>query len=88
MTADTPTRSSTVLISSRQTLFHIHWEICELAEALTNLFLKEDTAPDTTALSKAGPPKQSKKLAHHQDVQVVFATDKSEIILDLSLIHI
>ncbi|KAL1651722.1 Macrophage colony-stimulating factor 1 receptor [Didymella pomorum] len=82
VTTDTPTRSSTVLISSRETLLHIHWEICELAGALTNLFLKEDTAPDTTALSKAGPPKQSKKLAHHQDVQVVFATDKSEIILD------
>ncbi|KAF1924949.1 uncharacterized protein M421DRAFT_424364, partial [Didymella exigua CBS 183.55] len=79
---DTPTRSSTVQISSRETLFHIHWEICELAEALTNLFLKEEIALDTTALSKASPPKQSKKTAHHQDVQIIFATDKSQIILD------
>jgi hypothetical protein len=82
VTTDTPTRSSTVQVSSRETLFHIHWEICELAKALSNMFLQEDTAPDTRALSKAGPPKQGKKLTHHQDVQVVFATDKSQIVLD------
>lgn len=82
LTAETPTKSSTVQISSRETLFHIHWEICELAEALTNLFLKEDNAPSTTALTRSSPPKQAKKLACYQDVQIVFVTDKSQIMLD------
>ena len=82
VTVETPLKSSTVQVSVRETLFHIHWEICELAEALTNLFLKEDTAPNTTALAKTARPKQNKKLGHHQDVQVVFVTDKSQIILD------
>ncbi|KAF9693199.1 hypothetical protein EKO04_008706 [Ascochyta lentis] len=80
--AETPTQSSTVQISSRETLFHIHWEICELAEALTNLFLKDNDASSTTALAKPSPPKQAKTFANHQDVQVVFVTDRSQIILD------
>lgn len=79
---DTPNKSSTVQVSSRETLFHIHWEICDLAEALTNLFLKEDVAPTTTALAKAPSPKPTRKVMHHHDIQIVFATDRSQIILD------
>ncbi|KAJ8107241.1 hypothetical protein OPT61_g9001 [Boeremia exigua] len=80
--AETPVKSSTVQVSARETLLHAHWELCELAEALTNLFVKEDTAPQTTALAKAAHPKQSNKLNHHQNVQVVFITNKSQLIVD------
>ncbi|KAJ4985061.1 fermentation associated protein [Stagonosporopsis vannaccii] len=79
---ETPSKSSTVQVSARESLLHVHWEICELAEALTRLFTKEDTAPDTTALAKAAHSKQKNKLGHDQSIQVVFATNRSQIILD------
>ncbi|KAF2998885.1 hypothetical protein E8E13_004788 [Curvularia kusanoi] len=77
-----PTKSSVIQISTRETLLHVNWEICELAEALTELFLKQESAPDTAALSKAAQPKQHGSPEYHQDVQVVFATDRSQIMLD------
>ncbi|KZM22716.1 fermentation [Ascochyta rabiei] len=82
VTDEIPTKSSTVQVSSRETLFQVNWEICELAEALTNLFLKEDDAPRTTVMAKSPPPKHAKTPVYHQDVQVVFVTDRSQIILD------
>lgn len=82
VSAGLPVRSSTIQIGTRETSIQVHWEICELAEALTNLFAREDCAPDTTALSKAAQPKQKTKPQHHDDLQVVFVTDRSQIVLD------
>ena len=82
VTTEVPTKSSTVQISTKETLFHIHWEICELAEALTSLFLKEDTVPKTTTLTSTSLLKQNKESKHHQHVQIVFVTGKLQIILD------
>ncbi|KAJ4317613.1 Macrophage colony-stimulating factor 1 receptor [Neodidymelliopsis sp. IMI 364377] len=82
VSAETPTKSSTIQVSSKETLFHINWEICELAEALTDLFLKEDEAVSATTAVKSTPPKQGKEPVHCQDMHVVFVTDRSQIILD------
>lgn len=77
---ETPTKSSTVQVSSRETLFHVHWEICELAEALTNLFLIEDESSSSRATAKLAAPKQAKK--HYEKIQAVFVTNRSQIVLD------
>lgn len=82
VTVEMPSKSSTVQVSARETLLHVHWEICELAEALTQLFIKDDSTLDTTALTKATHTKQRTKLGYHQSIQVVFATNRSEITLD------
>jgi hypothetical protein len=82
VSAELPTKSSLVQISTRETLFHVHWEICELAEALTQLFLKHGGGSNTATLSKAAQPKQSRRPTHHEEVQVVFASDRSQVTLD------
>ncbi|KAH6629453.1 hypothetical protein C7974DRAFT_394507 [Boeremia exigua] len=82
VTVDTPTKSSTVQVSARETLLHVHWELCELAEALTTLFLRDEATSQTPTLAKTAQSKQSNKMEHHQNLQVVFVTSRSQIILD------
>ena len=79
---DVPRKTTVVQISSRNTAFHIRWEICELAESLLKLFQKEnikaiEQAKSTPANKLAGPAPTS-----DHNLQVVFATDKFQITLD------
>jgi len=76
-----PKKTTIVQISSRDTVFHIQWEICELAESLLKLFQQEDikmTEPShPTSMALSAPPATC-----DHDFQVVFATDKVQITLD------
>ncbi|KAJ4364688.1 Macrophage colony-stimulating factor 1 receptor [Neocucurbitaria cava] len=79
---DTPKKSTTVQISSKESVLHIQWEICELAEALLALFQKENLRAAEKASSKAMTSSQTPATLYDHDFQVVFATDKAQIILD------
>lgn len=79
---DTPKSSTTVQIISREISLHVQWEICELAEALLDLFQKE-TLKAAEALSlKSSQVTQKQAHIFDCDTQVVFVTERAQIILD------
>ena len=79
---DTPRKRTVVQIGSRNTIFHIQWEICELAESLLKLFEKQNIkALEQSKPTSTTPHPQPIPTSDH-DLQVVFATDKVQIILD------
>ncbi|KAH7371402.1 hypothetical protein BKA66DRAFT_572895 [Pyrenochaeta sp. MPI-SDFR-AT-0127] len=80
--SDTPKSSTTVQIISEAISLHVQWEICELAEALQNLFQKE-TLKAAEALSlNSSQVTQKQASAFDQDIQVVLVTQRTQIILD------
>lgn len=79
---DTPKKVTTVQASSRDAILHVQWEICELAEALLHLFETENPSVSKTAPSKPSPHTSSTSSNPDHDIQVVFVTEKAQIILD------
>ncbi|KAF1850754.1 uncharacterized protein K460DRAFT_302131 [Cucurbitaria berberidis CBS 394.84] len=79
---DTPKKCATVQVSSRESILHIQWEICELADALLKLFQKENLQATERASSRVLETMQVTAPLYDQDIQVVFATDKAQLILD------
>lgn len=79
---DVPKKSTTVQISSRDITLHVQWEVCRLAEAVLELFEKENlrTAEKAPLKPQASDPRQPPAFDH--DMHVVFATDQAQIILD------
>jgi hypothetical protein len=79
---DTPRKTTIIQMSSRDTAFHIHWEICELAESLLKLFQQENikAVKQPTPVPHTTPPQLAP--ASDNDLQVIFATDKVQITLD------
>ncbi|KAI8941654.1 hypothetical protein NX059_002867 [Plenodomus lindquistii] len=79
---DIPKKSTLVQISARETSLHVQWEICELAEALLELFQKENLRVAEKILSDPAKPRQSGKPTYDQELHVVFATDQAQIALE------
>jgi hypothetical protein len=74
-------KSSIIQVQSSETVLQVHWEVCELAEALVEMFNKESleiTKPSAPA-SQLLP---SKAPTFDQNLHIVFVTDKSQITLD------
>ena len=80
--AGTPKKSTTIQISSKETYLHIQWEICELVEALSELF--QDEMPKAAADASSAPAQlhQFELPDYAQDLHVVFATDQAQLTLD------
>ncbi|KAF7447284.1 hypothetical protein PtrSN002B_009070 [Pyrenophora tritici-repentis] len=77
-----PKKSTIIQISSRDTVLHVQWEICELAESLLVLFQKETLQATQTSKSVPSSPAHNPPATFDEDLQVVFATDKVQITLD------
>ncbi|KAH8723644.1 hypothetical protein GQ44DRAFT_619877 [Phaeosphaeriaceae sp. PMI808] len=79
--ADTPKKSTIIEVNSRDATIHVQWEICELAEALLQLFQKENVT--TLKLVSSGSAQCTQSVPTiDQDIQVVFVAEKTQIILD------
>lgn len=79
---DTPKKSTIVQASSRDAVVHVQWEICELAEVLVQLFEKQNVSMNKTASASTTQPLTKATTHADHDVQVVFVTEKVQIILD------
>jgi hypothetical protein len=79
---DTPKRTTIVQANSQEATIHVQWEICELAEALLELFRKEDLTTSRVISSKTAHPGQSVVRANDHDIQIIFVAEKAQIILD------
>ncbi|KAH7071940.1 hypothetical protein BKA63DRAFT_604895 [Paraphoma chrysanthemicola] len=79
---DTPKKSTVVQVSSREVAIHVQWEICELAEALTKLFLPVSSQSKGVRTSKPKTPTQNSTHNVDNDVQVVLISQKAQIIFD------
>jgi hypothetical protein len=74
-----PRKSTIVQINARESSVRLHWEICELAEVLINMFLKENLKrPKHPSKSPIAP----KPANEDHDFQIVYVTDKAEVSLD------
>jgi hypothetical protein len=80
--ADTPKRKTIVQANSREATIHVQWEICELAEALLELFRKQNLTPRKTLSSGSSTHPGSNSAAPDQDIQFIFVAEKAQIILD------
>ncbi|RAR04787.1 fermentation associated protein [Stemphylium lycopersici] len=80
--SEVPKKTTIVQISSRDTAFHVQWEICELAESLLELFQKENIKSTQQAKPKPITSSPDPAPTSDHDLQVVFATDKVQITLD------
>ncbi|KAH4984287.1 hypothetical protein HBH96_127300 [Parastagonospora nodorum] len=79
---DSPRRSILIQANSREATIHVQWEICELAEALLELFHKEDLSTKKAIPSKPSNLAQSIVRVIDQDIQAIFVAEKAQIILD------
>jgi hypothetical protein len=79
---DTPKKSTIVQINSGETSVHIQWEICELAEALMELFRKESLRAKRMIAAKQAQPVDADIITVDEDLQVIFVTETAQIILD------
>jgi len=79
---DSPRRSTIIQANSREATIHVQWEICELAEALLELFQKEDLTAKKALSSKPTNLKQSIARVIDQDIQAIFVAEKAQLILD------
>lgn len=75
-------RSSIVQLNSRETSIHVQWEICELVEALVELFHKQELKAKKMISSKPSQPKSHAMPTLDEDVQLIFVTEKAQLILD------
>jgi hypothetical protein len=84
MLVETATRRKTTIVqvTSREATIHVQWEICELAEALIELFLKQNLTRKKTVASGSSKHTESTPTAVDQDIQVIFVADKAQITLD------
>ncbi|OAL47530.1 hypothetical protein IQ07DRAFT_682357 [Pyrenochaeta sp. DS3sAY3a] len=80
--SELPRRSTIVQVDTEEISVHVQWEICELAEALLELFQgKSDATIEATSL-KERTSTQSVKATSDHDIQFIFVTEKTQIILD------
>ncbi|KAL5117801.1 Macrophage colony-stimulating factor 1 receptor [Pleosporales sp. CAS-2024a] len=82
--SETPRKSAIIQASSQEATFHVQWEICELAEALLELFRKEDMIPKSVKMPKIPSPPNNHEVprAIEQDIQIIFVAEKAQIIFD------
>ncbi|KAH9871047.1 hypothetical protein J1614_006621 [Plenodomus biglobosus] len=79
---DIPKKSTLVQISSRETSLHVQWEICELAEALLELFQKENLRVAEKVLSAPAKLHQPTAPRYDEELHVIFVTDQAQVALD------
>jgi hypothetical protein len=79
---DTPKRTTIVQANARETIVHVQWEICELAEALLELFRKQNLVAKRAISSRPSQPAQVTSSVVDHDIQVVFVAEKAQIIFD------
>ncbi|CBX99184.1 predicted protein [Plenodomus lingam JN3] len=79
---DIPKKSTLVQISSRETSLHVQWEICELAEALLELFQKENLRVAEKGISATAKLRHPEAPTYDEELHVVFATDQAQFALD------
>jgi hypothetical protein len=79
---DTPKKTMIIQANSREATIHLQWEICELAEAMLELFSKENLTPKKMTPAHVLQPVQSKSPVADQDIQVIFVTEKAQVTLD------
>lgn len=77
-----PKKSTVVQISSKECYMRVQWEICELAEALSELFRKEQLKSSPTISQHPPQTSQRKAPSYDQDLHVVVVTDKAQITLE------
>jgi hypothetical protein len=82
METDTPRKSTTVQINSKDASIHVQWEICELAEALMELFRKENLRPKKVVSPKPSIPTHKIASKVDQNIQIIFVTENGQIVLD------
>jgi hypothetical protein len=75
-------RTTIVQANARETAIHIQWEICELAEALLELFQKQNLAAKKAITPKPPQSHQHTSSVVDHDIQVVFVAEKAQIIFD------
>jgi hypothetical protein len=80
--ADTPKKTTIVQGNSREATIHVQWEICELAEALLELFQKQNLTPRKTVSSGSSSLTEAAFTAPDQDIQFIFVAEKAQMILD------
>ncbi|KAH7385545.1 hypothetical protein DE146DRAFT_769584 [Phaeosphaeria sp. MPI-PUGE-AT-0046c] len=79
---DTPKKTTTIQASSRDAIVHVQWEICELAEVLLQLFENENLSVHKTAPAGSSQHASSIFSNADHDIQVVYVTEKVQIVLD------
>ncbi|KAF1913034.1 hypothetical protein BDU57DRAFT_342824 [Ampelomyces quisqualis] len=76
---DTRKRSTIIQANTREATIHVQWEICELAEAMLELFHKQNLNAKKTIAPKLSQPRDARLF--DQDIQVVFVAEKAQITL-------
>ncbi|KAF2127538.1 hypothetical protein P153DRAFT_398159 [Dothidotthia symphoricarpi CBS 119687] len=79
---DVPNKSTLIQVSSKDCSLHVQWEICELVEALSELFREEQLSSAETTSQKPSQALQKKEPSFDQVMHVVVVTDKAQVILD------
>ncbi len=80
--SDIPKGSTIVQIMSREILLHVQWEICELVEALVDLFEKQQPKAAEMVMLHSSQVMQQPISASDQDIQIILVTEKAQLILD------
>jgi hypothetical protein len=79
---ETPKRTTVIQTNAQEATIHIQWEICELAEALLELFRKQNLVAKKAISPKPTTYEQNFSPAVDHDIQVIFVAEKTQVTFD------